>query len=212
MKTTPTMYKLTLILFCVTSMLYAQEAVVPEFDDVETTEDAELYLKSNRKKGNKLITFNEQNHDTGVAKKLFNSGFATVETQFEITRYKVVKREKNTYYRASYIFIDGNKIDAENAENLIKEITQKYKKGIAFSKLAQQYSMDNNANRNGDTGWFTPGTFNADLEKVIINVPTSQRDLFAFELKEKSWYYLVLNSHEPQEFKEIKVLKIVEKK
>ena len=95
---------------------------------------------------------------------------------------------------------------------MIKTISKKYKEGVPFSKLAKEYSMDRNANRNGDTGWFAPGKLNPDLEKVIMNVPLSDRDLFSFELKEKSWYYLVLNSYEPKDIKEIKVLKIVEKK
>ncbi|EGV44782.1 hypothetical protein BZARG_53 [Bizionia argentinensis JUB59] len=206
------MHKLLFVLFFVTSALNAQESVIPDFETITNLEEAEIYLTANPKKGNTFITFNEDNHKSGLARDLFSNGYATVDGQFEKTRYKVVDRFKTMHYRASYIFIDGNKIEAKAAEELIKVITKKYKNGIPFSKLAKEYSMDNNASRNGDTGWFSQGSIHPDLEKVIINVPTSQRDLFAFELKEKSWYYLVLNSHEPKEIKEIKVIKIVEKK
>lgn len=206
------MNKLLITLFSFTSFLYAQDVPKPTFDDVTNPEQAQLFLESNPSKGNSLITFNKDNHKTALANSLFETGFITVDGQFEKTRYKVVERYKTTNYRASYIFIDGNKMADDAAEDLIKIITKKYKNGIPFSALAQEYSMDNNANRNGDTGWFSPGTFNPDLEKVIMNVPRSQRDLFAFELKDKSWYYLVLNAYEPKEVKEIKVLKIVEKK
>ncbi|TYB76174.1 peptidylprolyl isomerase [Bizionia myxarmorum] len=206
------MPKILLILLCLNSVLHAQESVAPTFEAVTNTEEAQAYLDSHPSKANTFITFNEDNHKTELAKSLFSTGFATVDGQFEKTRYKVVDRFSTIHYRASYIFIDGNKMDAEAAEILIKTITKKYKSGIPFSKLAQEYSIDNNAKKNGDTGWFAPGSIHPDLEKVIINVPRSQRDLFAFELKEKSWYYLVLNSHQPKKIKEIKVLKIVEKK
>ncbi|MFD2550976.1 peptidylprolyl isomerase [Bizionia sediminis] len=206
------MNKLFILLFCVHLGMSAQNNTSPDFKDVKTPEDAASYLQANPSNKNQLIVFNKDNHQSDLAKKLFSTGLATVDGQFEKTHYKVVSRYKTTNYRASYIFIDGHKMSEQAAEDLIKEITKKYKSGIPFTSLAHQYSMDRNGNRNGDTGWFAPGTFNPDLEKVIMNVPRSQRDLFAFELKEKSWYYLVLNSYKPKEVKEIKVLKIVEKK
>tara|TARA_R110000850_G_scaffold72619_6_gene159735 strand:- start:1010 stop:1630 length:621 start_codon:yes stop_codon:yes gene_type:complete len=206
------MKNLLILLIGFSASLHAQEAVTPSFDAVTNTDEAQLFLDSHPSKSNAFITFNEENHQTELARNLFSSGHATTENQMEITRYKVVDRFTTTHYRANYIFLDGNKIDAETAESLIKTISKKYKEGVPFSKLAKEYSMDRNANRNGDTGWFAPGKLNPDLEKVIMNVPLSDRDLFSFELKERSWYYLVLNSYEPKDIKEIKVLKIVEKK
>lgn len=206
------MKKLLIFLIGFSAILQAQETVLPTFETIINTEDAQAFLEAHPEKGNTFITFNEENHKTELARNLFSSGQVTMDGQFETTRYKVVDRFSTTHYRANYILIDGNKIEAEAAENTIKTISKKFSDGVPFSKLAQQYSMDRNANRNGDTGWFAPGALNPDLEKVIINVPRSERDLFSFQLKEKSWYYLVLNSYEPKEIKEIKVLKIIEKK
>ncbi|OBX21473.1 MULTISPECIES: peptidylprolyl isomerase [Bizionia] len=206
------MKKLLIFLFGFSATLHAQEAVTPTFETITNADEAQLFLDSNPSRSNTFIVFNEENHKTELARNLFSSGQTTVDGHLERTRYKVVDRFTTTHYRANYIFIDGNKIDAEAAESLIKTISKKYKDGVPFSKLAQQYSMDRNANRNGDTGWFAPGKMHPELERVIINVPISKRDLFSFELKDKSWYYLVLNSYQPKEIKEIKVLKIVEKK
>lgn len=206
------MNKLLIFLIGFSAILHAQEAVLPTFETITNTEDAQFYLDSNPNKSNTFITFNEENHKTELARNLFDSGQVTVDGHLERIRYKVVDRFTTTHYRAHYILIDGNKVEAEVAESLIKTISKKYKNGVTFGKLAQEYSMDRNGKRNGDTGWFAPGTMNPDLEKVIINIPRSDRDLFSFELKEKSWYYLVLNSYKPKDIKEIKVLKIVEKK
>tara|TARA_R110002012_G_scaffold81945_2_gene207331 strand:- start:5456 stop:5851 length:396 start_codon:yes stop_codon:yes gene_type:complete len=131
------MYKLCILFFGFSAILQAQETITPTFETITTVEEAQLYLDSNPSKSNNFIIFNEENHKTELARNLFSSGQATVNGNMEKTRYKVVDRFTTTHYRASYILIDGNKIGNEAAITLINSITEKYKNGVPFSKLAQ---------------------------------------------------------------------------
>jgi parvulin-like peptidyl-prolyl isomerase len=70
--------------------------------------------------------------------------------------------------------------------------------------------MDGNANRGGDSGWFTKGEMHPDFENEIINNNYSLNAIFTIDVPSKNWYYVVLKTHEPKEISEIKVLKIVE--
>ena len=70
--------------------------------------------------------------------------------------------------------------------------------------------MDHNANRGGDTGWFTNDGILTDFENTVISEHHELEAIYTIDVPSKNWYYLVLQSHEPKDISEIKVLKIVE--
>lgn len=204
---------LILILFSVAPFINAQTSTEKELKVIETPEQIESYLESKNSKKNKLITFNEVKHKTKLAKALFKlhvGGTKTNENEFEKTYYKIIKKTSNTYYRVAYIYLDGSKYDIKNINALRDRIVNKYKSGIAFNFLAKQYSMDKNANKGGDSGWFSKGEMHPDFENKIVINNTNINDIFTIDIPTKKWYYVVLKTHKPKEISEIEVLKIVE--
>ena len=212
------MPKLLLSLSIITlffNLLTAQNATEKELELVHTSEEAQLYLKSNASKQNKFIVFNEEKHKTVLAKELFQlsvGGTRVNENEFEKTFYKVVEKTETPYYRISYIYLDKSKYRLEEINTLRDNIIAKYNNGAPFDFLAKQYSMDNNANRGGDSGWFTAGDNLYDFENAVIIDTHAVNDIFTLDFHESSKYYVILKSHEPKNIVEIKVLKVQETK
>lgn len=211
------MLKKVLILLLIASspLLTAQTSTEKELEVLETPEQAKSYLETKKSKKNKLITFNEVKHKTKLAKELFKlsvGGTKVNDREFEKTYYKVINKSKKTYYRVAYIYLDGSKSSLENINALRKKIIAQYHNGAPFDFLAKQYSMDNNANKGGDLGWFLKGEMHPDFEHEIINSNYSLNDIFTVNIPSKNWYYVVLKTHKPKAISEIEVLKIVETK
>ena len=197
------------------SFLNAQSSIEKELELVETPEQIEQFLESKKSKKNKLITFNEEKHKTNLAKDLFGmhlGGTKVNENEFERTVYKVVKKNKKTYYRVAYIYLDGTEYKLDEINDLRDKIIAKFYNGIPFDVLSKQYSMDDNANKGGDLGWFLTGDVHPDFESEIINSEHHLNDIFTVDIPEKNWYYVILKTHEPKDIAEIEVLKIVEAK
>ncbi|MDX1277544.1 peptidylprolyl isomerase [Oceanihabitans sediminis] len=204
------MNKFLLLALFFSITIFGQESEFKEFDAITSTEEAETYIKEKKSKHNKIIVFNEESHKTAFAEELFKKGRTTVENATEKIKYKVVEKNTTTKYRVSYIFFDGLKMTVSQINKLRDKILIKYKQGVPFSRLAKQYSMDNNANRGGDLGWFESGLTHPTFEAEITNSSYSVGDVFPVDIVQNQWYYIVLKTHEPKEIKEIKVLKIVE--
>ncbi|MFG6685921.1 peptidylprolyl isomerase [Mariniflexile sp. HNIBRBA6329] len=195
------------------ALLNAQNSTEKELELIETPEQIENYLELKNSKDNKLITFNEEKHKTILAKELFElskGGIKTIKNNFDKTIYKVIEKTKTTNYRAAYIYLDGTKYSTSDLNTLRTKIINEYKNGAPFDFLANKYSMDENANRGGDLGWFAQGDMYPDFENEIINGNHGLNDIFTLDIPSKNWYYVVLKTHEPKDISEIKVLKIVE--
>lgn len=204
---------LFIAIISVSAFLNAQNSTEKELEFIETPEQIDNYLELKKSKENKLITFNEEKHKTILAKELFElskGGIKTVTTNFEKTVYKVVEKTKTTNYRAAYIYLDGTEYSTSDLNSLRTKIINEYKNGAPFDFLASKYSMDENANRGGDLGWFAQGDMHPDFENEIINGNHGLNDIFTLDVPSKNWYYVVLKTHEPTDISEIKVLKIVE--
>ncbi len=193
----------------------AQTSTENDLASIETPEQIEHFLAAKNSKDNKLITFNEEKHKTILASTLFKlakGGTHVNEGEFENTYYKVVEKTSKTYYRASYIYLDGAKYDTKNINALRDRIIAKYHNGAPFDVLAKQYSMDQNAQKGGDLGWFAKGNLHPDFEIEILNAKHPINEVFTIDIPEKNWYYVAVITHEPKDISEIEVLKIVEPK
>lgn len=200
-------------IFSISALLQAQTSTEKELELIETPEQVNNYLELKKSKDNKLITFNQEKHKTILANELFElpkGGIKTVKTNFEKTIYKVMEKTKTTYYRAAYIYLDGSKYSASEIQSLRTKLINEYKNGAPFDFLAKRYSMDDNANRGGDLGWFTQGDLYPSFENEIINGNHALNSIFTIDIPEQNWFYVVLKTHEPKDISEIKVLKIVE--
>jgi parvulin-like peptidyl-prolyl isomerase len=206
---------LVLIFIGFTSVLTAQTSTEAELQILKTPKQIENYLEIKNSKKNKLITFNEEKHKTILAKNLFklHVGATKVnEGEFEKTFYKVINKSKNTYHRVAYIYLDASKYSIPEINNLREKIIAQYNNGASFDFLAKQYSMDSNANKGGDSGWFLKGDMHSDFENEVLNENHSLNDIFTIDIPSEKWYYVVLKTHEAKEISEIDVLKIVEAK
>jgi len=197
------------------NLTFAQSSTEKELELVHSSEEAQLYLKSKASKQNKFIVFNEEKHKTVLAKELFQlsvGGTKVNENEFEKTFYKVLEKTEIPYYRVSYIYLDKSKYHLNELNTLRERIIEKYNNGAPFDFLAKQYSLDSNATRGGDSGWFTIGDGFYDFEEAIINDNHNLNDIFTLDFPENSTYYVILKTHEPKNISEIKVLKVQETK
>lgn len=196
-----------------TAILNAQNSTEESLATIENQEQAKQFIKNNYDFNSKVFTFNEEKHKTQLAKALFKLEKGQVKSEkgeYEKTLYKVLDKTTNSYYRVSYIFLDGNTYSLKSINELRETLILKYKNSVPFFELANQYSMDKNANKGGDTGWLTLGNMHPDFETTATNNKHALKDIYTIDIPSKNWYYLVLQTHEPKEITEIEVLKIVE--
>lgn len=208
--------KLPFLFFIGTSLiLTAQTSIEKELEILETPEQIESYLETKKSVKNKLVTFNEENHKTILAKELFKlnvGGTKVNDGEFEKTYFKVIKKSKNTYYRVAYIYLDHSKFNKEYIDTLKEKIITQYNYGKPFDILAKQYSMDENANKGGDLGWFLEGEMPDDFEDEAVKGNHKLNDIFTIDIPSEKSSYVILKTHEPKDILEIEVLKIVESK
>ncbi|GAB5563123.1 MAG: hypothetical protein Wins2KO_01860 [Winogradskyella sp.] len=189
----------------------AQESLEKEIDSINTEEQAKSYIKEHKAAKGKFYVFNKQKHKTRLASDLFKlskGGTKVVKTEFKKTYYKIIDKEKVTHYRASYIFFDGSKLSKEEIDAKRRKIISQYQQGYKFSRLAEINSMDINAKRGGDLGWFPEGEMHPEFEEALLEHDNG--DIFALDIEEKKWHYIILKTHDAKDIEEIKVLKLSE--
>jgi parvulin-like peptidyl-prolyl isomerase len=201
------------LFFFFTTIITAQNEVEKELMTIVNSDEAKNYLTSNSNKDTKIIVFNEEKHKTALAEELFKASkgvIKTVKNEHEKIYYKVIEKTQTPYYRVRYIYLDGNKLSVKNINSLREKIIKKHENGAPFDFLAQQYSMDENANKGGDSGWFKVGDNLFDFEKIITLGNRQVEDIYIVDSSKTKAYYIILQSYEPKNISEIKVLKIVE--
>ena len=195
------------------STLSAQTDFEKQLDSIQDENQATSFIQTNKSKKGQIITFNKEKHNTTFAQDMFklgNGGKKVFKTDVEQTYYKVIEKNDVPHYRVSYIFLDGSKKSIEEITKIRTDIISKYKEGFQFKDLAKRYSMDDNANRGGDLGWFRSGDLYPEFENAIINNSYAVDDIFEVDITEKQWYYVVLKTYDTKTIEEIKVLKVIE--
>lgn len=193
----------------------AQKKNQSTLDSITTTAQAERFIKSNKAYRGKIYTFNQEKHDTNMTKDLFKlslGGSKVYENGFEKTTYKVIQKDNVMYYRVSYIFIDSEGLTDYELKRYRQTIFSKFDQGVPFRDLAKQFSMDKNASRGGDTGWFTSGDMPKEFEEEVIGNDKNHypNKLFTVNISSKKWHYVILRTEAPKPIEEIKVLKVTE--
>ncbi|MEO8932936.1 MAG: peptidylprolyl isomerase [Xanthomarina sp.] len=205
--------KRLLLLFILTSSYLSAQVSNKELDLITDATSAEEFLKTKKHKDNKLITFNEEKHKTILATELFKlpvGGKTTSQNSFEKTTYKVIEKNLVKHYRLSYILLDAKNKETSKIQETIKLIIASYNKGTPFDYLSKKYSDADNANRGGDTGWFTKEETSKFFNIDVTENQYMEKELYTLENDNKGLYYIILNSFKPEEIQEIKVLRLVE--
>lgn len=204
------------ILICLlTFNISAQKKFEKLLDSVTSVEKAQRFINLKDGRNNKIITFNEEKHKTKLSQellKLSKGGHKVIRKEDENIHYKILEKNKITYYRVSYIFLDGKEFSISSIEKLRPKIIEKHKRGVSFKDLANQYSMDNNKTRGGDSGWLTYGEMLPEFEQQVMNDNHQVNDIFTVNVESNQWYYVIKKTHEKKNITEIKVLKIIESK
>ncbi|MDW5288325.1 peptidylprolyl isomerase [Formosa sp. PL04] len=196
-------------------LCYAQDSFNGSIEDITTSEQAEIFIKKNKKLKGKYFVFNKEKHNTTLAKELFETPIGRTkvyETEYNKTTYKVIDKHETMYYRASYIFINSDDLNENDLKRLKQTIYSKYNQGQRFYDLVKRYSMDKNASRGGDTGWFIDGKMPIEVENELIknNKNHYLNTLFTVDIPDRNWHYIILKTEEPKPIEEIMVVKITE--
>lgn len=206
------MKQLFFLLLFIPFLSFSQDSLETELDSISSIEDAETFVKAHKRSNkSKVFTFNKEKHKTRLADELFQlseGGKKVVKNEYKKTYYKIIDKKETLHYRASYIYFDGNKMTLEDINEKRDKIILQYQQGYKFNKLAQLHSMDLNAKRGGDLGWFSEGEMHPMFEEAIKNHHTD--DVFTLDIKENNWYYVILKTHEPKIIEEITVLQFSE--
>ena len=195
-----------------TAVATSQTDFTTELESIQDEAQATKFIEDHKTNKGTLYVFNKEKHKTQLATDLFKigkGGSKVIATEIEKTHYKVIDKYDVPNYRVSYVYLDGSDKTNEEISRWEQLVMTKYKQGYKFQDLAKQYSMDGNATRGGDLGWFTKGTMAPEFEDAIINSPNSVGQIFTVHTS-KNKHYVVLKTHEPKMIEEIKVLTVTE--
>ncbi len=171
-------------------------------------------VKEYRKEG-ELIIFNEEKHRTNLALSLLDKKVGKdmeQETPTRLRTYEVIADTEIDHHRLRYIFINGNKLSQKMVKNRINYIKQLLDDNASFESVAHQYSMDRNARRGGDSGWFKKAETHPVFYKAIANENRYANEVFEVSIPENNWYYLVKKTFSPKPIREILIFKKVERR
>ncbi|PHS07991.1 MAG: hypothetical protein COA88_07725 [Kordia sp.] len=204
-------YFYIVLLFCF-SFSFSQTDIKQLKTDLELVTDiksAKQFIKDNPKLKAKVYTYNEEKHNNSLSKKLFSKNVGAsfeTEEQSANTLYKIISITPTLHYRASYIFLDGKKLTISQINSLHTVIMSKLNSGKQFNHLAGKYSMDRNARKGGDLGWFTS---NKASEEFINSLKENNANtIFNLDLPETKKHYIINKTHQQKNIRLLQVLKI----
>lgn len=174
---------------------------------IKTISQAEIFIKKNSKANAKIFTI-ESNRDTSeILFPLYSkkNGFT-----FKVDNrdYKILQIDSTLSFRVNYIYLSGEKFSKNQSDSLRQEIILKYKNGISFFDLVQQYTMDGNIT--GDTGWFIENIMVKEFETAVRN--HKKGDIFLVDTPSQNWYHVVLKTYDNTYIKKATILAIVNKR
>ena len=196
------------LLLLLASVSKAQNIFEKELDSVQDEAQAAKFIETHTSNKGQLYVFNKEKHKTQLAQELFAMGKGaskTIVTNGDKTHYKIIEK----YHRYSYVYLDGRDKSLSEMKQLQQSIISKYEDGFRFKDLAKRYSMDGNANRGGDLGWFTKGKNSTELQDAIID-DNNGADIFTLDFPDKQAFYVVIRTYPTKFIEEIKVLQVTE--
>jgi len=180
-----------------------------DLDLITDVKSAKQFIKDNPQLKAKIYTYNEEKHNNNLSKKLFSktvgSSYET-EEQSATTLYKIISILPSLHYRASYIYLDGKKLEKPTIDSLKLIIESKLKSGQLFNQLAGKYSMDRNAIRGGDLGWFT----SSKVSKEFVNSlkENMSNTIYNLDIPDSKKYYIINKTHQQKDIRLLQVIKI----
>lgn len=176
---------------------------------VTDVKSAKKFIKNTHSVKAKVHTYNEEKHNNSLSKKLFSKAIGTsfeTEEQSANTIYKIISITPTLHYRASYIFLDGKKLSKFKIDSLRTVIMSKLDSGQQFNQLAGKYSMDRNAIKGGDLGWFTKNKASKDFINSLKENKTNT--IYNLDLPKAKKHYIINKTEQQKDIRLLQVLKI----
>lgn len=171
--------------------------------NLTTTSEAELYFKSHPEDEGEIFTVSPEIDGELIKNEFANRKVGDIFSKKENT-FKIIAANEVQIFRVSYIFLDESKISLKKINETRNKILKKYEKGISFSQLASQYTMD--TTKDGDLGWFVEGIMVPEFESAVKQHKIN--DIFKVDIPERKWFYIVLKTFEDKKVNQFTVIKI----
>ena len=192
---------LTLALLLTFYYSFGQTTTI-NLSQVKTVSQAEAFIDKNPKAEGKLFTIESSIDTSEITVPLYHKkiGFS-----FKIDNYnfKVLQVDSTLSFRVSYIYLNGEQLSKAQIDSLRQEIITKYKSGVKFFELAQQYNMDGNIT--GDTRWFSENMMVKEFETAVRQ--HKKGDIFTVDTPSQNWYHVVLKTFDDTYIKKLTILR-----
>jgi parvulin-like peptidyl-prolyl isomerase len=183
---------------------FAQQTLTEKFQKIGTVAEAQTFIDANPGIKPALLHLSYGKDSTVIDKRLLRQNKGDVFSVGYVT-YKVLESTEQVKYRASYIFLDGSSLSASQIDSLTKLIEKKISSGLPFEQLSDQYTMDGNTTH-GDTGWFFgEEMMPKEFQDAVKNHKTG--DVFAVDVSERQWHYIVKKTYDDEDKKDMTVLR-----
>ena len=185
------------------------DEIKSEIKKVRSVEQADRFLAKNQTIKGTVKTFNSLADTTFLHKKLLalNHGEVYEFSSPDQSRQficKILEKEEATFFRVKYIFLDSKKLSVRKIDSLRKSIFKRLDDGEQFESLAKIHSMDANAAKGGDLGWFGEGATVKEFEDKVRSQEKGK--IFKVDVPDQKWYYVVKKTHDPAQGTKIAVL------
>lgn len=185
------------------------EEIISELSKVYSLPEANEFLNSNKDVVGDILTINSGSDTTALDQELLltQKGDVVEFDSEDKTKHFIFKTLGITHvrsFRVQYIFLDNRRLPMEEIDSLRTLILEQLSNGEPFTALAKRYSMDSNATKGGDLGWFEEGQMHADFENSIKSKKVNE--VFTVDIPANKWYYVVKNSYESRIDKKVTLL------
>jgi hypothetical protein len=176
------------------------EKIKSEFNGIKNRKQAEKFIRENPSLKGAIVTIDPKTDSSIFAKEILSKKPGEILTQQygKTTQlFKILATEKVLAYRVQYILFNGNQMKIKQIHTRRDSILTRLKNGESFDVLARQYSMDDNAKKGGDLGWFKENELVPEFENAVK--AHDPGEVFTVDVPTEKWYYIVKNSYRPRE-------------
>jgi hypothetical protein len=178
-------------------------------EKVSSVKKAEALIQNDSTLKGQVLSINQIRDTAEFYSYLFSKKVGEVEVFYDENRtdnfiVKILSEETIIDYRVSYIFLNNWIYSKSKIDSLRSVIFEKIKEGDSFYELASEYSMDGNAKKGGDLGWFEERQMVDIFENEVKN--HKLEEIYPIDIPDKKWFYVVKNTYEPIRSKKITVI------
>jgi parvulin-like peptidyl-prolyl isomerase len=201
-------FAISLLLICLSCTSQPKSDVMMTFEQIASVDEAKEVIAANPDLGFQIVKMNT--NESGIkenAEELSAGNTAIVKAGGRFYYYRMLSEEVETEFRVSYIFLDGNSYSKYSIDSIRTVILDMYDEGVEFAELAKGYSMDNNAGKGGDLGWFKEGIMVPEFEAATK--AHDKDDVYTVDVPENKWYFVVKKTYNDKVKRNMMLLRVM---